>query len=320
MKKLFLFLAMASTTMFVSCGSDDNSNTSTPPIEEQPTAITLTASASTVQVGTAVTFTVKNNLVPVVDVTSSSTFTANNVAFNGPTFTPTEAGTFNIVAKNGTLTSTAFVLTVTAPPVEAKGKYTFSGVDYDVNNMFFRVHGSGTSITQLNFADEGAPLDVRTLWVAVMYNGEEADSATAGHYMEFMFTIPSIDNGDDTFTPQFPGEAPATFFNVYAEEDLTPFDLEAVTGGSITFDSFVFEQTGSSSANSSVLGDGTNTLISHNWDGDLTSTIVAVGATNLLGNRSASHKGAAATMVSLNTLNKKVAKSAKVKSFKSIKG
>lgn len=121
MKKLFLFLAMASTTMFVSCGSDDNGGSTTNPPVVEPTAITVTASAPTVQVGTPVTFTVKNNLTPAVDVTSSSTFTANGVAFNGPTFTPTVAnvGTVTIVAKNGNLPTASIVITVTAPEPEA---------------------------------------------------------------------------------------------------------------------------------------------------------------------------------------------------------
>lgn len=135
MKKLFLFLAMASTTMFVSCGSDDSDSTPVVPPVEGATAITVTASATAVEVGMPVTFTVKNNLTPAVDVTSSSTFTANGVAFNGPTFTPTAAnvGTVTIVAKNGTLPTASVVITVTAAPVVANNSVVVANVPFTTN-------------------------------------------------------------------------------------------------------------------------------------------------------------------------------------------
>lgn len=116
MKKLFLFLAMASTTLFVSCGSDDSDNT-TP---AGATAITLTTSVSTVAVNAPVTLTVKNNLTPAVDVTSSSAFTitpATGATISAGVFTATVAGSYSIVATNGTLTSTPVVVVVTAAPV-----------------------------------------------------------------------------------------------------------------------------------------------------------------------------------------------------------
>jgi len=129
MKKLFLFLAMASTTMFVSCGSDDSDSTPVvPPIEAEE--ITLTASLPAIEVGQSVTFTVTNDLAE--NVTATSTFTANNVAFTGPTFTPTEAGVFTIVAKNGDLTSLPVAITVTDPVVPSLNSMVYNGTDIDV--------------------------------------------------------------------------------------------------------------------------------------------------------------------------------------------
>jgi len=103
MKKLFLFLAMASTTMFVSCGSDDSDST------PAATSITLAASSTTVTLGQTVNLTVTDNLG--ANVTTTSTF------FNGSTaitaaFTPTAPGTYTLTAKNGTLTSAAITVTV----------------------------------------------------------------------------------------------------------------------------------------------------------------------------------------------------------------
>jgi|GEM_PF-4752260 len=112
MKKLFLFLAMASTTMFVSCGSDDSDSA------PAATAITLTSSAATANVGQAVTLSVKNNLTPAVDVTSTSTFTvtpATGATITGASFTATAPGAYKIVAKNGTLTSAEVTVTVSVP-------------------------------------------------------------------------------------------------------------------------------------------------------------------------------------------------------------
>lgn len=138
MKKLFLFLAMASTTMFVSCGSDDSDNTPTPPVVPpvEATALTITASATTVEVGLPVTLTVKNNLTPAVDVTSSSTFVitpATGATVTAGVFVATEDGVYTVVAKNGTLTSAIPVVieaTVPVPPFEGEGSVTVNGESF----------------------------------------------------------------------------------------------------------------------------------------------------------------------------------------------
>lgn len=388
MKKLFLFLAMASTTMFVSCGSDDSDggssgatsitlssnlttigvgqsvtftvtdnlennvtststftangvelddNTFTPTTEGAYTivatngdltsqivitvtgpvvnAITLSASLTTIEVGQSVTFTVTDNLTN--DVTSTSTFTANDVAFTGPTYAFTTAGTFNVVAKNGDLTSAAVVVTVTAPVVAA-GKYTFGGEDYEVHNMFFRAHSaSGTGVTVLNFGTEEAP-DYRSLWMGVSYNGPEADIATATHYFQYYFTIPVLYDGT-AFTLQFPGDAEAALYDVYADYDQVPFDLSTVDGAVITFNEFEFDETSASSDNAAEFTAGSSTLLTHEFDGDLTSEITAVGLTNLLGEerRTSANKSFPAAMIQMKDIKKVIpASKAKVQSFK----
>jgi len=137
MKKLFLFLAMASTTMFVSCGSDDSDNNG--PTEPVATSITLSASLTTIEVGQSVTLTVTDNLTN--NVTGASTFTANGVALAGPTFTGATAGTFSIVAKNGDLTSAAVVITVTAAPIEADNSFVIDNVNYETPDALFQYLG-----------------------------------------------------------------------------------------------------------------------------------------------------------------------------------
>lgn len=203
MKKLFLFLAMASTTMFVSCGSDDNGGGTTPPVVVEPTGIVLTASATAVQVGTPVTFTVKNNLVPAVDVTASSTFTANNVAFNGPTFTPIEAGTFSIVAKNGTLTSTALVITVTAPPVVAEENSIFiNGENNAVTNSLL-VFWSGYA------EDPEATEATHGLFSMLTFNNETG--AKTGNFIDVEFIVPVDAEG----ALVFPTPANSEYLDIY---------------------------------------------------------------------------------------------------------
>ena len=128
---------MASTTMFVSCGSDDSDSTPAGPVA---TSITLSASLTTIQVGQSVTLTVTDNLTN--NVTGASTFTANGVALTGPTFTGATVGTFSIVAKNGDLTSAAVVVTVTAANIEADNSFVINGTqEFVTPDQLFRFDG-----------------------------------------------------------------------------------------------------------------------------------------------------------------------------------
>ncbi len=93
MKKIFLFLAVASTTMFVSCSKDDDSKANDP---NAATAIVLAANVTTITLGESVTFTVTDNNAKLV--TATSKISANNVEITGATFTPDAVGTFVMTA------------------------------------------------------------------------------------------------------------------------------------------------------------------------------------------------------------------------------
>lgn len=101
MKKLFLFLALGSSLLFQSCTEDD-----------APTATTIILSAkeSDISLGASVALTVINDLKE--DVSTTSTYTANGTAINSNIFLPKTAGTYKIVAKNGSLVSNEITITV----------------------------------------------------------------------------------------------------------------------------------------------------------------------------------------------------------------
>ena len=134
MKKIFLFLAVASTTMFVSCSKDDDSKSTDP---DAATSIILAANVTSVEVGQPIKFTVTDNNAKVV--TTSSTMTANNVEFSGDTFTSEVAGTFVIKAthKNTNevvLTSNEVTVTVTAPVVgPTANSILINGTNHPIN-------------------------------------------------------------------------------------------------------------------------------------------------------------------------------------------
>ena len=289
MKKILLFLAVASTTMFVSCSDDDKKSDGGEPAA---TSIVLAANVATIEVGQSVTLTVTDNDANVV--TSSSTFLANDVEISGATFSPTAAGTFAIKAtyKNTddvVLTSNTVTVTVTEPVVvpDPQGKYTYNGTDYTVDNMIFQVNGSSASgVALVNIAAEGETPIVGSLWLGVAYSGILDDIATAPRYYQYQFFIPAIDNGDGTYAVQFPGEAPAVAMDVYAEDNLVALNTDAVTGGTATFTTFDLGATAEDipfSANASSFSDGTTAVVSHIFDGNLEGAFFA----NLTGGKSA---------------------------------
>jgi hypothetical protein len=306
MKKVFLFLAIASTSIFVSCDDDET----TPPAPVA-TAIVLTSDVATIDLGASVTLTVMNDLA--ANVTSTSSFFANDIAISSSTFTPTVAGTYVLHATNGTLVSNDLTVTVTEP---APGKFTYNGTDYELNNMFFLVHGEGTNVLLVNFAPEGQPEDLRTVWSATTYDGAEADIETADNYYVYYFSIPVLVDGTN-YTVQLPGEAPATALDVYSEINLTEVDLDGVTEGTVNFTTFELSTTvASTSDNESSFGNGTTTLISHEFNGDLTTTIPAASIGNLLGGKGINTRKLPSTMMKMNTIKKTVSSSKKVQSYK----
>ena len=282
MKKIFLFLAVASTTMFVSC-SDDDSKGGGKTDPDAATSIVLAANIATIEAGSgeAVILTVTDNKTNVV--TSDATFFANDVEISGSTFTSDVEGTFTLKAtyKNSNdvvLTSNTVTVTVTPAVVvpEAQGKYTFNGTDYAIDNMIFQLDGNstdGASIYNVTLTEGGEPVPC-TLWMGVAYNGVLADLATSSHYYQYTFYLPVVVDGEGTPTAlNYPGDVAAVVDGIYAEEDLTPFDLGAVTGGTATFTSFVrTEGAATVTENASSFTDGTNVVISHDFDGALDGT------------------------------------------------
>lgn len=218
MKKLFLFLAMASTTMFVSCGSDDSS-------EPAATSITLTASATTIDLGATVTLTVTDNLGE--NVTSTSTF------FNGTTaiaasFTPTAAGTYSLTAKNGDLTSAAVTVTVNA--VAEANAIFIDGENFDVNNSATVLWGG--------YAEVEGGETTHSLWSMVVINSAAdfvdalIDPTSVSEYIDIEFIVPLDAEGN----LQLPTIANMTYLDIYeVHVDNTDVTLTSQEGGSLTF-------------------------------------------------------------------------------------
>ena len=103
-----------------SCGSDsDGDGGTTPPGGDGSgiTAITVTASDNSIELGGSVTFTVTAN--DGSDVTATSTISVNNSSIAGVSFTPTATGTFSIKATYEGLTSANITLTVIPPVITA---------------------------------------------------------------------------------------------------------------------------------------------------------------------------------------------------------
>jgi hypothetical protein len=170
MKKIFLFLAIASTTMFVSCSDDDSAAAAA-------TSITLTASSTTVTLGQSVNLTVADNLG--ADVTATSTF-FNGTASITAAFTPTAPGTYTLTAKNGTLTSAAVVVTVNV----AQNTIFANGTSYVTNKSIMSYLGS---------TPEG-----NNVFIANTYN-EVGDPATYPNDVYVLFTA-SQEAGSTTLT------------------------------------------------------------------------------------------------------------------------
>lgn len=193
MKKIFLFLAVASTAVFTSCSSDDNSDNGGGAVAA--TSIVLASNVTAIEVGQSATFVVTDNLNNVV--TGNSTFTANDVALTSPTFTATTAGTFTVKAtyknsKNVVLTSNPVTITVTAPAV-ASNSIVVGGVNYPTNSDSM-LYYLGTTSNDINvfvanpYQEVGTgeaatyPNDVYVYFTSAQVDTQFIDLPTAGSY------------------------------------------------------------------------------------------------------------------------------------------
>ncbi|RYJ42023.1 hypothetical protein [Flavobacterium beibuense] len=196
MKKLFCFLAVAATAAFTSCSSDDDSgnNGENPGTGNEVTAITLSASATSVDLGTAVTFTVVDQD---GDAVTNATLTANGNAITSP-WTAETAGEYTVVATLGELTSSVTV-TVTeedTTPV-ASDSFVIDDTNYETNVGAFAYRGIYAAETEGEYV---------IVWdfnpYLVVGTGEEATFPN-DLYITLQFPItPTGENeaGEPTFT------------------------------------------------------------------------------------------------------------------------
>lgn len=142
MKKLFFFLLIGSSLLSVSCSSDDNES-------PKASAIVLTLSAPSIDLGNSVTLSATDNLKQ--DISSTAVFTANGITLESKVFTPKAAGTYKITAKKDGITSNEVVLTVNAVATSIVLSSTAAIVDLGspvtlkvVNNLSQDVTSSST--------------------------------------------------------------------------------------------------------------------------------------------------------------------------------
>ncbi|WP_330444367.1 hypothetical protein [Flavobacterium sp. C4GT6] len=220
MKKLFCFLAIAATAAFTSCSSDDDSgNNDNGGGGDVVTGITLTSSSSTVTLGSAFTFTVKNNLNE--DVTAASTIYVDDTALEGNTYIAAAAGTYTVHATNGDFTSADVTVTVT--------EETATVLTITVSNDYFVVGGevSFTAATDLSDDVTGDA----TFYV----NGNAIEGSTftateAGEY-EVYATLGDLTSVTATFTAAEEATEASDSFIVDGLNYETPFFLIGGSNG-----------------------------------------------------------------------------------------
>ena len=221
MKKVFFFLALAGTTFVTSCNSDDDNGTTTPVDPGTPvaTSIVLTSDVPTVEVGGSFTFTVTDNLN--ADVTATSTLLVNNVEIVDNVFTPTEAGSYDVKAQNGTLESAVVTVTVTAVPEVpvAVNKVVYGSQSVDVTNSYLVFWGGYNEDETVTDATHG-------LWSLVVIDSN--DPNTASTFVDVEFINPIVDGQLDFLN------ASNAIFNQIYEATLAGTEITIATQGSGT--------------------------------------------------------------------------------------
>ncbi|MDO5636509.1 MAG: hypothetical protein Q4G18_04590 [Myroides sp.] len=165
------------------------------------------------------------------------------------------------------------------PPVEnAAGKLTYDGEDFDLDSMRFLLHGTDTGWTVINEGTEEEP-DYRSLWVGMVYSGD--DAATASEYYQMEFTLP-VEETQEGFLLILPNEVEPADFGLsipYVEIGGTRVTLTGVNAGGINFNTFVYvENQPMTTDNESQFGIGQDVVISHEYSGEFGG----IATTNLL--------------------------------------
>ena len=197
MKKLFCFLAVAATAAFTSCSSDDDSGNNGENPGNEVTAITLTASATSVEVGTAVTFNVVDQD---GDAVTNATLAANGNAITSP-WTAETAGEYTVVATLGTLTSSVTVTVTEAETiVEPENSIVIDNVNYIADNSTLYFQGAD---------DNGF-----NYWVANFYQIEgEGENATYPNDI-YVYFVTAPEAGPTVSNMVFNGETTPTIIDV----------------------------------------------------------------------------------------------------------
>lgn len=269
MKKIFLFLAVASASMFVSCSDDDSNGPAVDP--NAATSIVLAANVNAIEVGESVILTVTDNNAQVV--TSNSAILVNDVAISGSTFTPDVAGTFTVKAtytntNNVVLTSNSLTITV-AEPVNIEPNSIFvNDTNYAVNTSVLVFFGGYA-------ADPDATVATHGLWSYIMTDDTTgnviSNPASANNYIDVEMIVPIVDG-----SAPFPTPANASFLDIYeihvAGEEVV---LTSQEGGSMVLSEFpsavnmphAFSATANYNAGSSLAAD-----FNGNWLGFIDAT------------------------------------------------
>jgi len=156
------------------------------------------------------------------------------------------------------------------PPVgTAAGKLTYEGEEHDLNNMRFLLHGTSSSQwTVVNEGTEAEP-DYRSLWVGMVYSGD--DAATASEYYQLQFSLP-VEETAEGFTLKFPNEVDPADIGIsvpYVEIGGSVVTLTGINAGGINFNTFVYNETDPMTTNNeSQFGIGQELVISHEFNGE----------------------------------------------------
>lgn len=268
MKKLFLFLAVASLTAFTSCSSDDDS--SGPAIDPNAaTGVILSSNVETVQVGETFTFVLTDNKNNIVTTSADTKFYANDVVLTSPTFTPEAAGSFTIRATyknvNGLeLGSNEIVVVVTPAPLPSAYAMKYNGTDVAVT--------SGDMIYWGAYYTDDTQTDIVEIFALATHDGD-LSAANPDNYAFVDFTMPVVDNqGNDVVAGSYnwvspftglreiqlnlSGEVVAIDQTSYSAVTVNIENIEIAAGGTLTMKYSTTAAWGTSTLNTSGEGAG----------------------------------------------------------------
>ncbi len=186
MKKIFLFLAIASTTMFVSCSDDDSSGT--PAIS----GIVLTSDVTSVTIGQPVTFVVaeSGNATNVLTTNADTKILANETLVSNGVFTATTAGTYTIKAthkNSANVTLESNTITVTVLPAR-----------YIQYNNAVTAATKGDMIYWGAYYTDATQTSIVEIFGLVTHDGDLASTTAPNNIAIVDFSMPVVNNQGNT--------------------------------------------------------------------------------------------------------------------------